>query len=171
MNRTWSSSAVTMLLSAILIASGCTKGSATSEHAHHEHGHHDHDHAVPGPHGGHLIELGEEAYHAELTHDDPTHKVTIYLLDGAARATPPAGDLPATVSLSFTVAGKSKPVDYTLSKSADGKYDITDEVLCTVLGSEADLDAKFLATIAGKEYSGTLEHHAHEGHHHHPAAK
>ena len=28
-----------------------------------------HSHAAEGPHGGHLIVLGDEEYHAELVHD------------------------------------------------------------------------------------------------------
>lgn len=166
MIRLWNSCTVITMLSVVLIVAGCTSRPTMDAHDHH-----DHNHEAPGPHGGHLIELGDEAYHGELTHDDPTHKVTVYLLDGAATTTPLSSELPTAVTLSFTVEGKSKPIDYTLTKSADGRYDVTDEVLCTVLASEADLSAELRATIAGKEYSGTLEHHAHEGHHHHPSAK
>src|SRR6185436_6355616 len=37
----------------------------------HDHGHdHAHDHAHAGPHGGQIIEIGEEEYHAEMTHAD-----------------------------------------------------------------------------------------------------
>ena len=52
-------------------------------------GHSDADagHPEEGPHHGHLIELGKEEFHAELVHDDAAHKVTIYLLDGAAKKT------------------------------------------------------------------------------------
>src|SRR3989337_1170847 len=47
---------------------------------------HDHAHPSEGPHGGSLIELGAEEYHAELIHDDQAGTVTIYLLDSAAKA-------------------------------------------------------------------------------------
>lgn len=150
-----------LILTISLALAGCTKAPATARHEH------DHEHAKPGPHGGHLIELGEEAYHGELAHDDPTHKVTVYLLDGAAEKTPPAGELPKSVTLRFTMEGKDKPVDYVLNESSTGRYDLTDEVLCAVLDGETELKLELLATIAGKEYRGTLEHHAHEGHHHH----
>ena len=33
---------------------------------------HEHDHPSEGPHHGSLIELGKEAYHAELVHDEKT---------------------------------------------------------------------------------------------------
>lgn len=53
-----------------LLISGCGTPDTTKpaeqtegEHAHeHSHGH---GHEVSGPHGGHLIEPGEEAYHLE----------------------------------------------------------------------------------------------------------
>src|SRR5262245_39205992 len=44
---------------------------------------HDHAHHHHGPHNGHLMELGEEEYHAEWTHDE-SGKVTFYVLDSAA---------------------------------------------------------------------------------------
>ncbi len=43
-----------------------------------------HDHAAGGPHGGAIIEMGDGS-HAEMVHDDAAGKVTIYLLDGAAK--------------------------------------------------------------------------------------
>jgi hypothetical protein len=127
-----------------LFVYGC--GGSAPKTAHHDHDH-DHDHAAPGPHGGHLIELGDEAFHGELTHNDPTHKVTVYLLDGAAKATPAATDLPAEVKL--TVIHDKKPNDFTLKKSADGQYDVVDESLCTVIGGDFDVEITLAATIAG----------------------
>ena len=40
-----------------------------------------HNHATLGPHHGHLVELGDEDYHAEWRFDNSSGKVTIYLLD------------------------------------------------------------------------------------------
>jgi hypothetical protein len=153
-----------MLALITLAAYGCG-GTAKKE------AHHDHDHAAAGPHGGHIIELGEEAFHAELKHDDPTHKVTIYLLDSDAKAMPPAAELPA--DLKATVMIQGKPYDVTLTKSADGQYDVVDEALCGALGGEYDVKTTLHATIAGKAYTGEIEHEHHDGHHHHhdPATK
>src|SRR3990167_6278455 len=50
---------------------------------------HDHAHPETGPNGGHLVELGEEEYHIEWTHDDKSGLVTLYVLDGAAKSTVP----------------------------------------------------------------------------------
>lgn len=71
-----------VLTSALLFAAGCgsdegdsqeygkSKDSSTKPaHVHEE-----------GPHGGHLIELGEEEYHAELVFDKESRKTTLYVL-------------------------------------------------------------------------------------------
>src|ERR1700728_4060240 len=38
-----------------------------------------------GPHHGHLVELGEEEYHAEVAFDPKTATITIYTLDSTAK--------------------------------------------------------------------------------------
>ncbi len=67
-------------------------------------GHAGHDHPSEGPHGGELIDLGKEEYHAELVHDDATHTITIYVLDGSAKVAMP---IEATeMALNLLVDGK-----------------------------------------------------------------
>lgn len=46
-----------------------------------------HAHPEKGPHGGPLLELGDEEYHIEVMLDEKTHVLTLYLLDAAAKAT------------------------------------------------------------------------------------
>ena len=70
---------------------GCSAHTGTGDASHqgpaeeaHVHGEADaHSHAAEGPHGGHLIVLGNEEYHAELVHDEGTHTVTVHLLDAS----------------------------------------------------------------------------------------
>jgi hypothetical protein len=74
-----------------LVASGCntssSEGPVASSHdvhaGHDEPAGDDAAHPNQGPHGGHLIELGDEQYHAELLHDEAAHCTTIHLLDSA----------------------------------------------------------------------------------------
>ena len=54
------------------------------EHAPSQHAHAVHPHPVHGPHQGPLIELGDEAYHAEWVVDVPSDSIAIYILDGQA---------------------------------------------------------------------------------------
>lgn len=128
------------------------------------HDEHDHDHDELGPHGGALIELGSESYHAELVHDDQTHTVTVFLLDGTAKQPAPAGQLPKDVRLNVMIG--STPRQYSLPRVEDNCYSIVDESLCDNLCDNADARARLNATIGGKPFVGNIEPHEHEGHEH-----
>lgn len=134
-----------------------------------------HAHPTEGPHGGHLIELGNEEYHAELLHDENTHTVTIHLLDGAGKE-PVAAPL-EEVTLQLFQDGQF--VKYALKAvqrqggTADtaSQFDIVDEALCDALCHEDDVRGRLQLTIDGKPYTGEIEHsshddHGHEGHDH-----
>ena len=60
-----------------------------------------------GPHGGHIVELGEEEYHAEVVFDPNTSKVTIYILDSTAKKPQPIDA--KQVTLVLAIKGKPKP--------------------------------------------------------------
>ena len=45
----------------------------------------DHDHNAKGPHGGGIIELGEEEYHAEIVVDHDSHAIALYVLGKDAK--------------------------------------------------------------------------------------
>src|SRR5688572_27330574 len=89
MQTTMMSAMFGMLVMCLAALSGCGKsntgspaaGASGDAHSHsHAHGHsHGHDHGH-GPHGGHIIELGSEDYHAELTLDAESQTVGIHLL-------------------------------------------------------------------------------------------
>lgn len=139
----------------------------------HDHGNEDaHAHPTEGPHGGHLIELGNEEYHAELLHDEATHKVTIHLLDstGQQSVTQPLPEI------TMQLFQDGKFVSYTLkavpeprtSNGAASEYELVDAELCDTLCHVEAVQGRLHVTIAGKPYTGTIEHdsHDHEGHAH-----
>lgn len=138
-------------------------------HEHGEEGHADHDHPSEGPHHGHLIELGEEEYHAELTHDDATGKVTIYLLDSGAKNSVPIAAEAVTINL----VTDGKPKQFTLPAVADendpagksSRFEVADEELHEALEAE-NAKGRLNITIEGKDYVGTIEHAAHGEHEH-----
>lgn len=143
----------------------------SSGHEGHDHGDDASDgHPTEGPHGGHLIELGNEEYHAELLHDENTHRVTIHLLDSAGK-TPVAVPL-EEVSLQLFRAGQFEK--YTLTAalgqgSAAGgvsQFEIVNAALCDALCDEDELRGQLQITINGKPYTGTIEGGGHEGHDH-----
>jgi hypothetical protein len=139
-------------------------------------GHEGHDHSdgtcdghpTKGPHGGHLIELGNEAYHAELLHDEDLHNVTIYLLDSSAEQ--PMGAPLEEITLQLFRDGDF--VQYALKAVAAptntsgtaSQFEIVDEALCDALCHEDGLKGRLQVTLNGKAYTGTIEHTGHDGH-------
>jgi hypothetical protein len=127
-----------------------------------------HSHAAEGPHGGHLIVLGDEQYHAELLHDEATHTVTVHLLD-AAGENPVSADQP---EVTLQVFQDGQFVDYTLQASASeagaSEFTLVDEALCDVLLHAEEVRGRLQVTIDGKQLTGIVEHqaHDHEGHEH-----
>ncbi len=146
-------------------------------------GHEGHDHGgeasggypTEGPHGGHLIELGDEEYHAELLHDENTHCVTIHLLDGAGKEAVAAPLQEITLQL----ARDGEFVQYVLKAvpSQDGiagaasQFAIVDDVLCDALGHEDELLGRLQVTLDGQPYTGTIQHSSHDAHQGHDHAE
>jgi hypothetical protein len=129
--------------------------------------HHD-DHAHEGPHGGHIIELGDEEYHAELVHDDKTNTATVYVLDSSAKKAAPIAAEDVTINL--TIDGKAqqfklaaKPLDGEQGKSS--RFEASDEALMKALDAEG-AKGRLNLTSEGKTYSGEIEHHDHDDHKH-----
>jgi len=125
---------------------------------------HAHAHPTEGPHGGTLVELGREDYHAELVHDEAADTVTVYLLDGAAKE---AVAIEAKqLTLNLLVGGKPQPFPLAadpLATDPAGK--------CSAFGSSSAAIGKALhakgttgrlnVTVAGKVYVGKLGGHTH----------
>ena len=117
------------------------------------------DHPSEGPNGGHLIELGEGNYHAEMLDDDATGKVTIYILDAAAKKE--VAVAVDAVSINAVVDGKSSKFEMTAVSAADGlasHFEIVNKELLEALDkSKGQLNV----TIDGKPFVGKFEHHDH----------
>ena len=154
-----------------MVLTGCEPGPSKSggdpqeavANAHDHESDHDHDHLALGPHKGHVVVLGDEEYHAELTHEEATNTVAVYLLD--ASATEPLAEGPAEIT--FQVFKDGEFVDHALKRSdAPGMYAVTDEALCDLLLHAAEVKGRIRAEIEGKPYVGMVEHapHDHSGH-------
>lgn len=163
-----------LLLSSVvaLMASGCKPSPSESsvDPPHTEQDGHDHGatddlaHPQQGPHGGHLIELGEEQYHAELLHDEATHTVTVHLLDSTG--TKPIATGPDKILLQ--VFRDAQFLEFELSAAGDSTepagshFQLIDEDLVDFLLHAESVRARLQATIDGQEYIGTIEHTAHD---------
>src|SRR5947209_1202579 len=71
-----------------------------------------HDHADEGPHGGPLVEWGQEEYHLEFTVDHGKQEATVYVYDGNIKGPKPLPAQPLTLTLKqpvVTIALEAKP--------------------------------------------------------------
>lgn len=143
------------------------------DHDGHDHGDDaTHEHPTEGPHDGHLVELGNEEYHAELLHDENTRTVTIHLLDAVGKQPVAVPQSEVAVQLSQGaqfVKYALKTVPGEGGAAGASEFMIVDEKLCDALSHEDDLRGRLQVTINGKAYTGTIEHashgdHDHEGH-------
>lgn len=153
----------------MLALGGCNKESATAPTQDDQVAaiEHDHEHPSSGPHGGELVELGNEQYHAEVVHDA---NVTVYLLDGAAKAAVAVPDAAPVVNISHD--GKAEQFKLTANPLAEdpagasSRFVSDDAELLTDL-KEGHAEAQFVFTIEGTQYRGALHHdHDEEGHEH-----
>ncbi|MFH5805479.1 hypothetical protein [Alienimonas sp. DA493] len=138
------------------------------DHEGHDHG--DHAHPTEGPHGGGLIELGDEEYHGELIHDEAAGTVTIYVLNDHADAPAPIEAAEVTVTVvhdgnreSFALAADPDAGD---PDGRSSRFVSSDAELAEHLDREGGT-AKLMVKIDGRAYSGDVAHdHDHGGHGH-----
>jgi hypothetical protein len=160
---------------------GCGGGSdsgkaekAEHEHAADEHGHDDHAHSDEGPHGGHIIELGVEDYHVELTHDDDANKVGVYLLGSDAKTAAPI----AATDVKINVSENGQATQYVLPAVAqEGEtggnasyFELVSEPLTKVVSGKSEAKtkkARLSLEIDGKPYVGLVEVEPHDHDHDH----
>lgn len=140
------------------------KGAAKDDD--HDHGH---EHPTAGPHGGELIELGDEEYHAELVHDDKADEVTLYILDAKAKNAVPIEAKELVINLKHD----GKPEQHKLAAAplesdgagkssrfvAKGNADLNEDL------EHHDAEARLQVTINGASFTGKIEHHHEEGDH------
>jgi hypothetical protein len=162
---------------------GCGKGPAPSESAH-DHGH-GHVHDEPGPHGGHIIEIDAKDHHVELVHDEASHKVGVWLLDGDAKTVAPIEATSVMINVSEDgVASQYELPAVPQSGDAEGAssyFEIVSEPLCKVVCGESEaksVQARISLKMGMKPYVGFIDtaphdhdhghahdEHAHEGEH------
>src|SRR5689334_14349072 len=65
------------------------KAAGKSDHALHDH--------PPGPHGGSIVELGDDEYHAEVVVDGKTNMLSVYMFGSDAKTVAPIAATEVTV--------------------------------------------------------------------------
>lgn len=131
---------------------------------------HDHVHEESGPNGGHLVELGDEEYHLEWTHNDATGLVSLYVLDGTAKELVPIEA--EAITITATVEGATEYQLAAVAPSGDpsvtARFELkSPELLVNLQMAGQGVDVSVAVTVNGKEYRGEFEHHDHgHGHNH-----
>ena len=149
-------------------------GTTTDSHAHEGHDHAGHDHAHNGPHGGDIMVIGEEQYHAEWKVEG-MGKVTFYILDAAAKEDVPIAAEKITIDTKVNDVESSYEL-LAVNPSADEKktaqFEIVDVQLEGVLESLSDkVTATLNVDINGTPFSQKIEKEAHDHDHAHEHAE
>ena len=126
-----------------------------------------HGHAEHGPHGGELVELGKEDFHAELVHGD--EGIEMYVLDGSATkmVSIPAEKLVVSLKHQGQVRSFDLPAKPEESDEAGlaARFVSTDPQFDEWL--DAGAEGAVVIQIQGKSYTGKITHDDdHEGHNH-----
>lgn len=120
------------------------------------------DHPEEGPHGGALVEWGDEKYHVEFTVSIPKKKVTVYILDGTAKKAAP---IPAE-SIHLVVDTVKPALEMTLK--ADPQKDDPEGRSSRFVGEDErissvkDFKGEISGTVEGTGYAGKLGEHDHK---------
>lgn len=119
-----------------------------------EAGGHVHSHDELGAHGGHMLHMEPTGVHAEWTHDDDTHTITVYLEDF---------DSSKIKEAKFVAKIGEATEEFPLVAGDDG-WSITSEVLMTHIDMGEAAEVSFVVVDDSGEQKAKIE--AHEHHHH-----
>ena len=122
-------------------------------HAGHDHGH------EAGPHGGSIVELGDEEYHAEVVVDGKSHAMTVYVLGKDAKTATPVAAAEVTVVVGEKqLVLKAVPQDGE-SAGKSSKFELVDADSVDAIAKDGFLHANLRAEIDGKQYHGEIDYH------------
>ncbi len=127
-------------------------------------------HPAHGPHGGELLEIGKDEFHAELVVDEVKKQMVIYLLEADAKSSLVIGEPHLMVNL--VLAGKPMqiqlkaiPLEAEPKGSSSCFGAISKELFDALHSTKAD--PKLVARIRNKSYVTKIVHkHDHSGHNH-----
>lgn len=130
-------------------------------------------HPEEGAHGGHLYDLGDHEFFAEVVLDEASRKVTIYVVehDDVNKAVPmdaagaklvlEVGEQPVELELT-AVPQQGEP------EGKASRFELAGDQLPAEVKSEEQLHGELMLSRDGKAYEVHLEPHEHEEHEGHP---
>jgi hypothetical protein len=172
---------LTVLSSGLILGGlGCSGGSSdykkTTElkkaPAVHEH----HDHGAKGPHGGSIVELGDEEFHGEVVLDHDTHTLRVFVMGKDAKTAAPT----SAKEVTLTPEGKTALVLKPVPQDGDGegkssRFELVDDDVIHALLDAKAIHGTLNLKINDTPYSGKVDYHLDDVHHDHkddkPAGK
>lgn len=132
----------------------------------------DHEHGEKGPHGGGIIELGEEEYHAEIVIDHDTHAITLYVLGKNAKT----AEQVAATEVTVTPEGKDALTLKATPQTGDAegktsKFELVDDKIVHDLLDAGFVHGDLRITIGDKPYVGHIDYHLDGSDHDHDEKK
>lgn len=128
----------------------------------HDHATHEgaHLHYGAGPHGGTLLELGGDDFHAELVFDHDSHAIRIFLYGGDAKTPLPSRAPHAKLVLDKdrTITLRSLPLEGE-SNGMSSRFELIDENLVHEILEKGFLHGDLEVEIAGKSFKSHLDIH------------
>jgi hypothetical protein len=139
--------------------------------------HDDHDQDLgAGPHGGAIVELGDDEYHAEIVIDAKSHALRAFLYgpDAKTAAAVAAAEIAIVTEDQKTLKLKAAPQDGDGEGKAS-KFELIDEASVGQVVSAGFLHGSLQIEVDGKPYRGDVDAHfdggSHEDHGEHQPAE
>lgn len=158
--------ALALFVVGLLAIAGCTAQPANPPK---DAGETHHDHPSEGPHHGQLIEFPGEKHHGELTHDDKTHTINVYLLGADAKSA--AFSAEPEILLNLVVDGKPQQAKLAAApqegETAEkcSRYTLVDEQVLEAL-ENPKTKIRINVTIEGQAYDEVVKlDHGHDHDH------
>lgn len=123
-----------------------------------------------GPNGGHILELGQEEYHAEVAIDPTSRKLSVYLLDEHVKGNKPVEN--GTVTIEAMVDGKATALELTAAPQdgeTDGKasrFELAGDKLPGAIADIEGLTGKLTLKVGEKSLTAEIGHDHDHGHAH-----
>jgi hypothetical protein len=166
----WTWLGIVVFASISFLSVGCTTKAPAPKANGGGDGGHAHSHSEHGPHGGQVMGLGNEEYHAEFVMDEATGKVTVYLLDKDIKTNKDAASAQETITIEAKSGAETKKYELAAVDRTTGdmptaqQFELVDKELHGAIETNS---ATIKVTIAGKPFEQKIsfEGHGHEHSH------
>jgi hypothetical protein len=134
--------------------------------------HEEHDHGAKGPHGGSIVELGDEEYHAEVVVDADAHTLRVFVLGKDAKTASPiaAKEVLITPEEKKALTLKAVPLEGE-GEEKSSRFELVDEAAVHSLLDAGMIHGNLNVKIGDKPYSGHIDYHLDGVHHDHKDEK